>query len=54
VWGLRSLNAAFPCWSCVSFFNHFISQRSQDPYFHMCHNINANKWSILVILMYLS
>jgi hypothetical protein len=20
-WGLRSLNAAFPCWSCLSYFN---------------------------------
>jgi hypothetical protein len=20
VWGLRSLNAAFPCWSCISYF----------------------------------
>jgi hypothetical protein len=24
IWGLRSLNAAFPCWSCLSYFSSII------------------------------
>jgi hypothetical protein len=29
IWGLRSLNAAFPCWSCLSYFMIFILQNSR-------------------------
>jgi hypothetical protein len=41
IWGFPSLNAAFPCWSCLSYFR----ERHHQPY--ICHNnINVNQLKV--------